>query len=226
MDVSGWLDGLDWDAWRIQMSKKQGHPSIPLIVGSLATAAALLVGFAWADEAPDSRSGHEIPEAKQTSLGLYVSSAEAYEMWKTAPDRVNILDVRTPEEYIFVGHADMAWNVPLAFQSYEWDTEKNRFTMDFNPDFVTQVKTWADPADTILVMCRSGGRSAMAVDALAEAGFQNVYNIIDGVEGDKVDDPGSIYHGKRLRNGWKNSGPPWGYALDPERMLISKPETK
>ena len=46
------------------------------------------------------------------------------------------------------------------------------------------------PDDTIVAMCRSGGRSAFAINMLAKAGFVNVYNIIDGFEGDTVDDPG------------------------------------
>ena len=54
----------------------------------------------------------------------------------------------------------------------------------------------------------------MAVNALAKAGFTQVHNIIDGFEGDKVEDPESVYHGKRMRNGWKNSAP-WTYRLDP-----------
>jgi len=85
---------------------------------------------------------------------------------------------------------------------------------------VSQVATWAKPEDTVLVMCRSGGRGAQAVNLLANAGFKNVYNIIDGMEGDTVDDPDSAFHGKRMKNGWKNSGLPWTYAVDRDRMLI------
>ena len=59
----------------------------------------------------------------------------------------------------------------------------------------------------------------MAVNALANAGFTQVFNIIDGFEGDKVVDPESIYHGKRMRNGWKNSVP-WTYHLDPELVWL------
>ena len=91
-----------------------------------------------------------------------------------------------------------------------------------NPDFLSQVKEVAQSTDTILVMCRSGGRSAMAVNQLAEAGFHNVYNIVDGLEGDKVEDPGSVFQGQRLKNGWKNSGLPWTYDLDPDRMQLPK----
>ena len=62
------------------------------------------------------------------------------------------------------------------------------------------------PPVGFLVLCRSGGRSAIAVNHMAKAGFVNAYNITDGMEGDKVDDPGSVFYGKRMRNGWKNSG--------------------
>ncbi len=68
---------------------------------------------------------------------------------------------------MFVGHADMAWNIPLA-----------------------------------------------------NAGFKNVYNITNGMEGDKVTDPGSVFKGQPLVNGWKNSGVPWTYSIDPDRMVL------
>ena len=60
----------------------------------------------------------------------------------------------------------------------------------------------------------------MAIHLLAEAGFTNAYNILDGMEGGKVDDPDSVFHGMRMKNGWKNSGLPWSYDLDPERMWL------
>jgi len=171
-----------------------------------------------------SHPSHQVPEGKQTSLGLYVTAQEAYEMWKTAPVRVNILDVRTPEEYVFVGHAEMARNIPLVFVKHQWDVDNNEFVVEPNPDFTSHVKGLFAPTDTLLVMCRSGARSARAVNALAKAGFVNVYNIIDGMEGDKVNDPGSAIHGKRMKNGWKNSGSPWTYTINPE--LIGYPSVK
>ena len=50
----------------------------------------------------------ELVKEKQTTLGLYVTSREAYAKWKAEPDKVKIIDVRTPEEYLFVGHFAMA----------------------------------------------------------------------------------------------------------------------
>ena len=142
------------------------------------------------------RSRHQVLEEKLTSLGLYVTAREAYDMWQADPERIKVLDVRTFEEYVLIGHAEMAVNIPLAFPTYKWDAGKGNYSIVVNTDFVAHVKERFTPDDTILVMCRSGGRSAMAVNALAKAGFAKVHNIIDGFEGDKVDDPESIYHGQ------------------------------
>ncbi len=69
-----------------------------------------------------------LPKGKQTVLGLYVTAKEAYEMWKAAPEKVTIIDVRTPDEYLFIGHPTMAWNIPVAVQTYEWDAVKGGFS--------------------------------------------------------------------------------------------------
>jgi rhodanese-related sulfurtransferase len=158
-------------------------------------------------------SKHQVLEEKLTSLGLYITAREAYEMWLANPKQIKVLDVRTFEEYVLIGHAEMAVNVPLAFPTYTWDVNKGNYSVVVNKDFIAHVQEDFKPEDTILVMCRSGGRSAMAVNALAKAGFTKVHNIIDGFEGDKVEDPESVFHGQRVRNGWKNSAP-WTYKLD------------
>jgi len=168
----------------------------------------------------------ELPKGKQTSLGLYMTAQQAWDKWQGDPENIKVLDVRTTEEYLFVGHAAMAWNIPLMSLSYEWDPGLQFFAMKPNPDFLAQVTEVAKPTDTILVMCRSGGRSAMAVNLLAQAGFQHVYNITDGMEGDEVSDPASVFQGQRLMNGWKNSGLPWTYEPDPERMRFAEPPAK
>src|SRR6478736_2542593 len=158
-----------------------------------------------------------LPTEKQTVLGLYVTAKEAYEKWKAAPDMVKIIDVRTPEEYLFVGHPTMAWKIPVAIQVYQWDAEKKQFPMKPLPDFVSRVSTVAKHEETLMVMCRSGGRSAIAANFLAKAGFKNVYNIIDGMEGDANADSDSVAQAQPLMDGWKNSGCPWTKKLTPER---------
>ena len=60
-----------------------------------------------------------VPETNKTSLGLYVTPQEAYAMWQADPEGVHFLDVRTFEEYIFVGHIEMARNIPLVYPKYD-----------------------------------------------------------------------------------------------------------
>jgi rhodanese-related sulfurtransferase len=166
-------------------------------------------------------AANPIPERKRTTLGLYMTAREAFDMWKYDPRRVRIVDVRTPEEYLFVGHGAMAANVPIAFVGYRWDPARNQPAMEPNPDFISAAKRLFRSTDTLLVMCRSGGRSAVAVDALATARFNHVYNIVDGMEGDALRAPGSALDGRRMKNGWKNSGIPWTYEIDPALMWTS-----
>jgi hypothetical protein len=87
------------------------------------------------------------------------------------------------------------------------------------PDFADQVKAVAKPDDIILVTCRSGGRSAIACNMLAKAGFTQVHNITDGMEGDKNGDSNSSPFG-----GWKNSDCPWTKDLNPESMVLPEPQ--
>ena len=162
-----------------------------------------------------------VPARKQTSLGLYITAQEAYEAWQKNPEQVKILDVRTVGEYVFVGHAPMAVNIPLLFLEPEKEYYAKKPQLPVNANFVSEVKKRFKKTDTLMVICRSGGRSAVAVNFLAKAGYNKVYTIIDGFEGDKLKVEGSYYNGKRLVNGWKNSGAPWKYHMDPE--LVYRP---
>ena len=202
------------------------NPRRPTALAALAAlgillAATLIASAAQTDKPAAITAGSEVPERKQTTLGLYVTAAQAYEMWKSAPDKVKVIDVRTTMEYAFVGHPEMAWNIPVAFVTYQRKEGKFEYKVKWNLDFVTEVKSIAGPADILLVMCRSGDRSAMAVNKLAAAGYKNAYTVTDGFEGDKVTDPGSVFVGKRMKNGWKNSAP-WVYGVDPEKVILEE----
>jgi rhodanese-related sulfurtransferase len=92
--------------------------------------------------------------------------------------------------------------------------------MTTNPTFIAEVGQKFKPFDTILVICRSGNRSAAAVNAMAAAGFKIAYSVTEGFEGDRVKDQSSSFYGKRLKNGWRNSGLPWTDNLNPQLMWI------
>ena len=179
-----------------------------MFVWIVATFLVSLVASAYGDPA--------VPPKKQTVLGLYVTAREAFTRWHTDKAHIKILDVRTPGEYIFVGHAPMAINIPVRFLEPQVDAGSKRPVMPLNTNFVEDVRKKFKFSDTLLVMCRSGGRSAAAVNMLAKAGYEHVYNIVDGFEGDALNVPGSYNNGRRLVNGWKNSGAPWTYQLDPQ----------
>jgi rhodanese-related sulfurtransferase len=151
------------------------NPGRPAALAALAVlgillAAPLIVSADETGEPAKTALGNELPEGKRTTLGLYVTAAEAYEMWMSAPDKVKVIDVRTPEEHAFVGHPEMSWNIPLAFVTYQRKSGRFEYGSRMNPNFVAHVSEVAAPTDILLVTCRSGHRSAMAVNALAAAG--------------------------------------------------------
>ena len=80
-----------------------------------------------------------LPEQKQTVLGLYVTAKEAYQMWLADKNKIKMLDVRTPEEYIFVGHASMAYNIPFQLFNYKMAIRKKGPLMRVNPNFIAEV---------------------------------------------------------------------------------------
>ncbi len=205
---------------KTQTGRFRGPAAAAILSTALAALCVVAAPCAWGQDAKT-----ELPKEKQTTLGLYVTAVQAYQKWKAAPDSVKVIDVRTPEEYAFVGHAEMAWNIPVAFVEYQRKDGKTEYGARPNLDFVAEVKKLTQPTDTLLLMCRSGGRSAMAVNKLAAVGFKNVYNITDGFEGDKVEDPESVFFGKRMRNGWKNSAP-WTYGIDPEKIILEEGVSK
>jgi len=166
----------------------------------------------------------EIPKDKQTTLGLYVTAKEAYDLWQKDQQKIKIVDSRTPEEYAYIGHAPMAVNIPNKFMTYDWDEKKKEYVMKANPNFVKEVQKRFAKDDTILVMCRSGQRSAPAVDLLAKAGYTKVYQIPEGFEGDKVKEGPN--KGKRMQNGWRLANLPWTYDLDVNLIYLPKGKPK
>jgi rhodanese-related sulfurtransferase len=78
-------------------------------------------------------------------------------------------------------------------------------SMTRNPRFVRELEAKVGGKDTVvLLLCRSGNRSAQAAEAAAKAGFTNVFNVLEGFEGD-LDDA----QRRGGRNGWRLHGLPW-----------------
>lgn len=156
-----------------------------------------------------------LSKSKQTAPGLYITAADAARVLADHPN-VALIDVRTPSEVNLIGYATAAAaNIPskLMDPALAFDAEKGMYKMVDNPAFVDEVNAWlasdaAQGVDTLLVMCRSGSRSAAAISRLVEAGVDvTLYNVVDGFEGDTNDS------GARVVNGWRNAGLPWTYKV-------------
>ena len=141
-----------------------------------------------------------------------ILSKEAFEMLKLPS--TYLVDVRTIAEYVFIGHPEDAVNLPLLF----WNEREQK--MEQNPNFMAEIKARFKPGDTLIFLCRSGGRSARAYRSVQSAGFKNLYNVKHGFEGDRDDD------GYRTLNGWKNSRLPFSFNLNSELVYKFKEQQK
>lgn len=162
-------------------------------------------------------------KAKLTRQGKYLTASEAYALY-AKDNGVIVLDVRTPQEYVFVGHPTMAHNIPIMLWTDRFNAGKRQYDMAENKGFIDAVQAKFNKDQTFAVLCRSGQRSAMAVNKMADAGFEKVYNIIEGFEGEKVADKDDPRFGQRTKDGWKNTGNPWTYDLDPGLVFLSPPD--
>lgn len=104
-------------------------------------------------------------EAAIGVAGYYaeVSAKEAAEMISQSPDLV-VLDVRTPEEFA-QGHIDGAINVNLR-----------------GDDFLEQLAQ-LDHAATYVLHCKSGTRSAEALEVMKAQEFSSIVHMSEGFDG-------------------------------------------
>ncbi|WP_254275459.1 rhodanese-like domain-containing protein [Halomonas sp. 3H] len=182
------------------------------LLASSVMAAALAAGPSMAQEADAYR---------ETQLGLYVTAAEAWELMQEN-ERAILIDVRDPIEIKFTGFAEPTdIHVPWVLADRDnFDEEAKTWPVVRNADFEAQVKARLDALgvaedDPIIVMCRSGAtRSAPGADVITDMGYRQVYSVNDGFEGSTLKEGDS--KGVRAMNGWRNSGLPWSYEIDPE----------
>jgi len=125
----------------------------------------------------------------------YAGSVSPQDAWTLFQAGEGVLiDVRTAEERKFVGHVPETKHVA-------WMTG---LSLSRNPRFAKELEAKAGKGETILLLCRSGKRSAAAAEAAAKAGFTNVFNILEGFEGD-LDEQ----QRRGAFNGWRHAGLPW-----------------
>jgi len=129
-----------------------------------------------------------------------VAPTQTWEALKADPE-AQLVDVRTDEEWNFVGVPDLNQAGKQALL-IPWQVYP---TMQRNPSFEDTLEQAGITADHhIYFICRSGARSMAAAQAASAAGFPHVFNVADGFEG-PVDTDG--HRGGTA--GWKAEGLPW-----------------
>jgi len=131
-----------------------------------------------------------------------LTPAQAWKLLEESP-RAVLIDVRSSMEYLFVGH-------PRGSVHVAWIDEPDWVV---NPHFLTEVRkvmlggigVEEHRSDApVLLICRSGKRSLEAGKLLINNGFNDVYNIAEGFEGE-LDE----LHHRSTTGGWRFHGLPW-----------------
>ena len=107
-----------------------------------------------------------------------------------------LVDVRSEVEHKFVGRVPDSILIPwLDFP--DWEIDEVQFVSAFQRFNI-------DKDAEIVLICRSGYRSADAGKCLINNGFTNVAHVVSGFEGDldENDQRGNL-------NGWRHDGMPW-----------------
>lgn len=118
-----------------------------------------------------------------------ICSTKAYDIL-ISNDNAFLVDVRTKEEWQQVGIPHLDNKNKLVFLS--WQLNK-----DFEDNFLSIINDKIGAA--IFFLCRSGYRSFIAANFIANMGYKNCYNISDGFEGNNQD------------KGWKQNNLPWQF---------------
>lgn len=105
-----------------------------------------------------------------------------------------LVDVRSAEERKFVGHVPDSLHVPWASGT----------SLTRNPRFVRELEAKTGKDAVVLLLCRSGKRSVLAAEAAAKAGLTNVFNVLEGFEGE-INAEGH----RGTDDGWRFRGLPW-----------------
>jgi rhodanese-related sulfurtransferase len=169
----------------------------------LAVMLATVVGFG-STQAIDA---DKVPAEQRTKSQLYLAAQEVNALIEREAKATLFVDVRDPAELFALGMPQTAdVNIPFKrINVQKWDDKKKTFALDGNPGFVSDVEAalkakGLDKTGAVVLMCGSGKRSAKAVDALTDAGFTNVYLMVDGFKG------------------WQAGDLPWSRDLDKAKM--------
>lgn len=138
----------------------------------------------------------EAARASALATGLpYAGGLTPLNAWTVVQaGAATLVDVRSAEERKFVGQVPGSVHVAWA----------NGTALTRNPRFVRELEAKFKKDDVILLLCRSGKRSALAAEAAAKAGFTRVFNVLEGFEGEI-----NVQQQRGHDDGWRFHGLPW-----------------
>jgi rhodanese-related sulfurtransferase len=113
-------------------------------------------------------------QAKADQLG-YAGGVPPQAAWQLfSGGHAQLVDVRSAEERKFVGHVPNSFHVA-------WATGTS---LTRNPRFARELEAKVSKDSVILLLCRSGKRSVLAAEVATKAGFTQVFNVLEGFEGE------------------------------------------
>lgn len=119
---------------------------------------------------------------------------EAFELMQKDTANIVLVDVRSQAELDLVGRVPNATHIEWAFYP----------GMIANAAFATQLQSQLNPQKTLIFMCRTGGRSHNAAVVAQQLGYGQVYNMLEGFEGEA-----NAAKQRTRINGWKQADLPW-----------------
>jgi rhodanese-related sulfurtransferase len=136
------------------------------------------------------------PAASTLAVDAVPASVSPVEAWRLfSAGEALLVDVRTPEELKFVGQVPGSLNVA-------WATGTS---LTRNPRFLRELENKVpDKHRRLLLLCRSGKRSALAQAVAQKAGFTAVSNVSEGFEGEL-----DAQQQRGRGDGWRFQGLPW-----------------
>jgi rhodanese-related sulfurtransferase len=137
----------------------------------------------------------------------FVDDVSVLDVWKRleADTKAQLVDVRTRPEWAFVGVPDVS-SLGRRVVMQEWQTFPDSRVDAAFQERLSGVLTAAgvEKDADLFFICRTGGRSRMAAEAMAAAGYARCHNVTEGFEGPLDADR----HRGNLA-GWKSAGLPW-----------------
>lgn len=149
--------------------------------------------------AADPHSQHPLLDAARALAeknGLpYAGSLRPADAWELVSTGAALLvDVRTAEERKFVGLVPDSLHVA-------WATGTS---LTRNPRFARELEAKVRKNQPAILLCRSGKRSAAAAEVATKAGFSQVFNVLEGFEGEL-----DALQQRGKQDGWRFRGLPW-----------------